>query len=43
MKNKAAFKDQKRMSDMLKEKIEKVRKVNMKKINVIKVKKVTNK
>jgi hypothetical protein len=31
------------MRDMLKEKIEKTRKVNMGRINVIKVKKVTNK
>ena len=30
------------MSDFLKEKIEKTRKTNMKRINVIKVKKVTN-
>lgn len=37
------FKDIPRMSDMLKEKIEKTRNRNMKKINVIKVKKVTNK
>ena len=43
MKNKTTFKDQLRMRDMLKDKIEKTRKVNMKRINVIKVKKVTNK
>lgn len=42
-KNKETFKDQAKMSDYLKEKLEKTRKLNMKKVNTIKIKKVINK
>jgi len=41
-KNKEVFKDQLKMKDELKQRIEKTRKVNMKKINTIKVKKQIN-
>ena len=41
--NKEAFKEQPRMRNMLKEKIEKKKKLNMKKINTIKIKKHINK
>jgi hypothetical protein len=40
--NREAFAPQKRFRDQLKEKIEKTKKLNMKKINKIKVKKVQN-
>jgi len=40
--NKETFKDQPKMKDFLKQKIEKTKKLNIKKINTVRVKKVIN-